>query len=310
MVLSSWRMPSAFACALAATALLLLNLYGELLPERHPKAVEFVPNSHDPTLISAEEALAQLDALSRSWDSLSFDERMVRTTDIIAKGIVHYWPQEGEYDPHLETSLFENFLYFLRYRLRGEFAYYEYDSYRKTLQRGVGLCSQASRAVSDYLREEHGIIAGVIELDGHVVAYAEDPASERTVLLDADYNVYLPFDLAHAEANPDAVAAVYASHGFPAETIALLTGIYSESGNLINPPTRYRGRAKRFRTTEYITWLLPGTLLAVAGGLTLLARRGAGSARNASTETSVSRSSAGPRLTGNAKPAEVSRLPR
>ena len=96
MLAFSWRTVSAALCLLAGVGLIAANIYGEGVSNRHPKAIDFKPSVLDPVSLSAQEATDRLDALTRTWNSLPFDERMLRTTNIISAGIVNYWPEENE----------------------------------------------------------------------------------------------------------------------------------------------------------------------------------------------------------------------
>lgn len=261
------------AVALVGIALLCVNLYGEFSSNRHPKAVDFEPSVHDPVLLTAQEAFDKLAALSASWHALSFDDRMRQTTDIMSAAIVHYWVGEDELDTNLKIAFAENYLLYFDDLIGDNHRYREYENYREALRRGVGWCSQVARAAADFLREEHGLTAGIVLLNGHVIAYAEDPEVGRVVLLDPDFNIYFPFDLEYAENHPETVETIYREGGVSPDIAKTLAGLYADGGNVMRPSTRrYGGAAEKMRRTEYLTWIVPGLMIAAAAAAWALSR--------------------------------------
>lgn len=93
---------------------------------------------------------------------------------MISVPVEHYGP----------VPLWENYiLYLLRFIKPSTYANYEYCSYRKAIERGVGQCGQQSMTVVDYL-QRHGFDTAFLELPAHSMAavrlkgdswYALDP---------------------------------------------------------------------------------------------------------------------------------------
>jgi hypothetical protein len=263
--------------------LLSLNIYGEVAPSTHPKAQYFIASETDRTFRPAQYALQDLEKLVYDARDLSFDGKMKVITNIFASAIVHYWPDLADnaaQDPELQLRFYQNYVLYIsdtltsirRRYIKGEgnysVKYYEYYDYKSAINRGVGLCSQASKAVADYLRREQGLTAGLLFLDGHVVAYALRPDDGSIVMLDADYDVYLPFSLEFAQQDADVLRATYERAGLSEETSRRIAGFYADTNNLVGAPVRlYNDESKKLRNAELARWTLP--LLLLTTGLVL-----------------------------------------
>lgn len=271
MARHAWIDWAAFLCTTIAVVLLVLNIFGEIFPAVHPKARHFSPTPFNPVYIPADEARSQLEQLEEEWEAISDDRRNRRVVEIISQSIVHYWPEPGERDFWMQMSPFDNYVLYVRDLFRDTEKYYEYYDYDSAIDRGVGLCSQAARAVSDYLREVHGITAGLIGLGGHVVAYAILPR-RGMVILDADYNVYLPFGLKYAEAHPAIVRRAYEAKGHSRQDAAIIASMYADKGNTVREPVRnFNDESIKMRNALYMKWAIPAGLIVVAA--LLYARR-------------------------------------
>ncbi|MDJ0786865.1 MAG: hypothetical protein QNK05_08640 [Myxococcota bacterium] len=177
-------------------------------------------------------------------------EYVKRLTHAVHGYMVHYWDEEGG----ARVPLLENWVLHGLGRLNPErYGAYEFQHPARGLERGFGLCSQQAMIVADLLSEA-GIETEVLGLGGHVVTEAR-LGDERTLLLDADYGVVVPYSLKDVEAQPDRVAPLYRAEGFGDEAVARIVEIYGPDGN--RPyASRSRRRASEDRT-YLIKWLAP-----------------------------------------------------
>jgi len=183
--------------------------------------------------------MPSLDALAALEGLEVRDARSIeRASELVAAGMVHYWPSPGDRDPAIECRFIEHPELAARIRklawsgenpaalagLRRD----ERSDWRTALRLGVGYCSQQSLVLAGYLRER-GVKAVAMGLGGHVVATAETPEGEW--VLDPDYGVVIRRPLEALEREPDAVRAAYLAAGYPAERAELLASIFGPEGN-------------------------------------------------------------------------------
>jgi hypothetical protein len=182
-------------------------------------------------------------------------------------GVVRVMPWHyGLY--HYTVPIWENYiLHALRFLKPDTYLAYEFCSWRKALHRGVGQCGQQSMAVIGFL-QEHGYRTGFVYLAGHVVATAE-VAPGQWYVLDPDYRVYMPHDLAALIAQPTLLRSYY--DGKDGGSITYLRG--APRIELGGPSSRYP-RACRIEQAAYIAkWAIPALLLSGVAGLQLRGRR-------------------------------------
>jgi hypothetical protein len=162
----------------------------------------------------------------------------IRVNDIVSKSMMHYWKNEGVEKYHLHVPVWENYILWLtgcmKEDKRAEFVCF----YLKNLKRGLGLCSTHSIVVKGILRD-NGIDAQLWDIAGHVVVRAKVSDNEWYIL-DPDYGLVVPHDIAEIEADPEIVRPTYAEMAklykpdYPDPyTTDHVVQIYSKEGNHI-----------------------------------------------------------------------------
>ena len=269
------RIPITTSLFILAVALLVTNTVGLLVaPARHPLALEPIQHKQGLRLLPADEARTTLTALAPSHTG----DFLTRSTEIVASGIRHYWPNEHEYDSHAALQFHENWLVaalgwgerlLFSAGALGEyrFARLERLGYDRILSKGVGFCSQVSRALASYLAEV-GVDARLVGLDGHVVVASR--ADGQEYLLDPDYNVVIRASLQEVENAPELAARAYTAAGYSAELAQQLATFYGADGNFVGGVDTYHPR-QRFlrRALDALKWGLPVVVIM----LVLVARR-------------------------------------
>lgn len=183
--------------------LLLINISGLLKSMRHEDLYteENTGRLNDVT-IRLEDARKQLVRM----DGESDKEFALRVNDVVSRSMSHYFKNEGKKKYNLRVPLRENYILFIANSFR-EDNRYEFKNYKKGLERGVGLCSSHSIVVKGVLLD-HGVEAHLWDIAGHVVVRARVSENEWYIL-DPDYGLYVPYDIAEIEADPEITRASY-----------------------------------------------------------------------------------------------------
>lgn len=183
--------------------LLLINISGLLKSMRHEDLYteENTGRLNDVT-VRLEDAKKQLVRM----DGESDKEFALRVNDVVSRSMSHYFKNEGKKKYNLRVPLRENYILFIANSFR-EDNRYEFKNYKKGLERGVGLCSSHSIVVKGVLLD-HGVEAHLWDIAGHVVVRARVSENEWYIL-DPDYGLYVPYDIAEIEADPEITRASY-----------------------------------------------------------------------------------------------------
>ncbi|WP_343701200.1 hypothetical protein [Chitinophaga sp.] len=133
---------------------------------------------------------------------------MTRVNSLVHDGFAHYWKKEGIDKFYMRVPIWENYLlYAASYINPARYERYEFSSYKKGLERGVGVCSGHSIVVKGVLKE-NGINAELLDVGGrHVVVRAA--LGDSAIILDPDFGIVVPFDTASLTANPELARAPY-----------------------------------------------------------------------------------------------------
>ncbi|TPV62106.1 hypothetical protein FJ444_02225 [Aestuariibacter sp. GS-14] len=173
---------------LLGCSLLVINLYGltrDLRPEGlEPDVLRFGVND-----VTISPSQTKVDIVRKPNES---DEDYVRRlTYVLASGIAHLEWEEFEPDLyHQRVPIWENYILFLMGVITPipEFKRYHYSNPHRSLERGIGICGDASMTLSGLL-DEQDIKNKIITLPGHVMVEVEINGGKQ--LLDADYGVVL-----------------------------------------------------------------------------------------------------------------------
>jgi hypothetical protein len=213
---------------LLACILLIINLFGFFINLRNDELYEKqLPYEYGISLTEKEfyQRKEQL------FDSgLSDSLKAVECTHLVNDGMAHYW--DGEiYKYNLTVPAYENYLLFAMSFFHPRIERYEFLNWKKALERGVGECSQHAIILSEILNE-NGIETDVLMLEGHVVASAQvNPGS--WIVIDADFDVVIPYDLSEIEKNPAVVGPYYAEKGCGPMLVQYMINTYGKEGNVV-----------------------------------------------------------------------------
>jgi hypothetical protein len=211
-----------------------------------------------------------------------------RMTETVADGIAHIQqadrPTLQEY--RWEIPIWENYLIWASRRgvqlqrwvsgtleERGSAYRYQFSDCRRAVERGVGLCASHAFILVDILKA-NGIRIQIAGLGQHVVNRAE-VAPGTWWVLDPDFGVAVPYDLAKLREDPHLIEPYYTARGHKREWLDLLQRCYaSPNPRLDDSVIAAQGRGRYYFEygSYYLIWIIPAVLL--LAGVTSL-RRGA-----------------------------------
>lgn len=250
--------------ALPGLALLALNLYGftqDLRPDGlTPEVLRFGDQDLSLTPPELEQAIFRLpDETDRQYAK--------RLTLDLAAGIAHV--EWEAFDPdlfHQRVPVWENYILHLMGVVTSipEYQRYHYANPYRSIERGIGICGDASMTLSGLL-DEQGIANKIITVPGHVMV--EGYFDGEPLLLDADFGVVLEQGIMFYEQNPQALISAYQQ-----QLGRVNDGELMIAGNLIKDGFKYWNGTSHFITKKYyfekiayvVKWAFPVILLLVA----------------------------------------------
>lgn len=249
-------------------SLLAVNVFGLFSPLKNPDIYhEPKTGFENDTKLSPKETFLLLEKLDRN-DKAAF---VSEANAIFNKSIAHYWEDDGIEKYNMAVPFHENWiLASLRSILPSVYERYEYCGYKKTIERGVGICSQHAIALVDFLNR-NDIKARVIGLDGHVVATAEIE-NDKWWVIDPDFGVVIPHDIKTIETDHEIIKNHYEGKLYRNSdiTIERIIGIYGPEGNIVYPEAKIGHvgyidcnwkKVVIERSSYILKWLLPISLL-------------------------------------------------
>ncbi|WP_281715624.1 hypothetical protein [Alteromonas sp. CyTr2] len=243
--------------------LLILNIYG-LTQSLRPEGLEeeVLRFKQNDLLLSKEEFSKKVKMLPEESQS----EYAQRLTKVIADGIAHvHW---GKYDPdrfHQRVPIWENYILYLMGGFSGipEFERYHFTIAEKAIERGVGLCGDASMLMSELLSKED-ISHKIVTIPGHVAIAAN--ADGKDFWLDPDFGVVIESTLQELKYKPRQITEAYNEQGFinNGETV-VSTGFEKHSYQTWNGVKEFVKKKYYFeRFSYFLIWLIPAFLILVS----------------------------------------------
>jgi hypothetical protein len=220
-----FKMSFHYLTLLAGFILLVVNLYGlnrEIRVDDFHNEFLLFPNDQ-PTDFNT----TSIELLRRGNEN--DNEFASRVTNVIARGMAHIkWIVYPEEKFNQLVPLWENyFLYFMgKYSGIPEYERYHFANYHRSLERGIGICGDASMVISQVLNE-HNISNKIITFPGHVVVAASFQNGEQYIF-DADYGITIPYSLQDFPANSTKIAKLYLDAGYHYGDFLLFQKIYKQ----------------------------------------------------------------------------------
>ncbi len=244
--------------------LLGINILGEFKTLRNPDIYKedsrlFKTNAD----IKYEDIQKDLTRRQKESDK----EYALRINDLVYRGMLYYWHEEGIKKYHLSVPVWENYLLFLNNSLKS-IDKYEFRNWKKNLERGVGLCSAYANVLQGILIENN-IESRTWELTRHIVVEAK-VSQDEWIVLDPNYGVFIPYSMKEIKAQPELVRPTYKNMADlhtqntykEPYTTDLMVEIYGyEETATFSPDPGFEN------FTYFAIWALPLLLLSVSGGL-------------------------------------------
>lgn len=221
-----------------------------------------------PTPLDYEAALGLVDEARDLADPY---EKVVMVNKAVAMSISKQWKDQSTY----RVPFFKNYVLFVLpifeplFALVGfadlQYEPYEYPNHYDALERGVGICSGYALTVAGFLNEM-GIHTSILSMEGHVVAMADMP-DKNQIILDANYDVVLPFGMTYAQRNPQHVYEVYVEGGHDAHSADVVARIFAQPVYHVFPQgakTYSRHLIVVERVAYVVKWLFPVLLVVFA----------------------------------------------
>ncbi|MDO6566333.1 hypothetical protein Q4561_04635 [Alteromonas sp. 1_MG-2023] len=252
---------------LLGAVLLAINVYGltkSLRPEGlTPEVLRFSQN--DLTL-SKDAFIASSSRISTETDF----QYATRLTHVISNGMAHvHWERFNPSQYNQTIPIWENYILYLMGKFSGipEFERYHFTIPEKSMERGVGLCGDASMLLSELLMRED-IHNSIVTVPGHVMV--EALLDGREVLLDPDFGVVLDYDVSTYIQNADELEKEYNQKGFIGNGEDVVKNGMKTGDVLYWDGSRHFVQKKYYfeRVSYVLIWLLP--ILICATSLILL----------------------------------------
>ena len=252
----------AYLCLFTGAMLLLINLVGLGMEIRKPNL------ESDTTLrftndisLDYQQALEQIKRLPNESDREYAD----RVTYVISQALAHpEWKTTTDKSYNQLIPIWENyFLYFMgKFSGIPEYEKYHFANYRRSLERGVGICGDASMIMSQLL-DEQGISNQLYVFPGHVIVSASFSDGSQN-LFDPDFGVVLPGHVEQVRNNPQALSDAYSALGYTQLDGKILNNSYAREYSQWNGVSHFITKKYYFEIVSYwLKWLLPLALIIV-----------------------------------------------
>lgn len=226
---------------LAGCFLLMVNLYGlnrdirvNDFDNQYLRFPDDQPADYDDTLIE----------LIRKQDESEIDYAS-RVTKVVARGISHIeWFDFPVEQFNQLIPIWENYFIYFMGTFSGipEYERYHFANYQRSLERGIGLCGDASMALSQLL-DEQNISNKILTFPGHVVVVASFENGKQ-YLFDADFGVIIPYSLTEINDESSRIAQLYLDAGYTHTDFGFFQKLYKK-----NP--RHWDGVQHFITNKY-----------------------------------------------------------
>lgn len=246
-------------CIIFAMSLLTINLYGltqDLRPQQLvPPHLRFGERDI-PTDLPGFRAGVQ----RRAGESEK--EYAERLTQVIADGLAHiHWETYPPDAFHQRVPIWENYvLYFMGvFTSIPEYERYHFSNPEKSMERGIGICGDASILMSQLLSDQ-GINNQIITMPGHVVVEATVDGQRK--VLDPDFGVTLHSSISDIVQSPGAFASNYVAAGYASREVQFLHDAAKRGFTRWEGPQHFITKKYYFEKVAYgIKWVFPLALL-------------------------------------------------
>ncbi|WOJ95054.1 transglutaminase domain-containing protein [Congregibacter variabilis] len=206
---------------------------------------------------------AQLKKESRRRTGEGAGEYAERLTKVIADGLAHiHWEQYPVDRFNQRVPFWENYILWAMsvFTPIPEYRRYHFSNPEKSMERGIGICGDASILMSQLLERE-GIRSRLITVPGHVLVEALINGAWQT--FDPDFGVVLGSPASELAINAGSVANLYKEQGFKYYEAAFIEDALAASPTYWDGVKHFITKKHYFEKFAYVfKWILPLVFLA------------------------------------------------
>ena len=252
------------ACAIVlfilGAGLTLINIYGLSQSLRAPELHLSESRFHNDASLSFNESLEQIKRKKNESDT----DYAHRLTHVISQSLMHiHWEKETDTRKFNQLiPIWENYFIHLFSGLP-EYKKYHFADYRRSLERGIGICGDASMIMSQLLSKEN-IPNQILAFPEHVVVSIY-PETNEEMIFDPDFGIVLPFNPQNLKQTHSKTGTYYLDGGYSAREAVMMQTIYSGDFNRWNGVSHFIKKKYYFEKLAYfLKWPLPLLMIVLA----------------------------------------------
>jgi hypothetical protein len=262
MILRSTTYMVFVSVVITSIFLLMTNVYGLFQDIRTENIISSELRFENDVSLSYEEFISQYDMLDGETDK-AYSERL---SVLVSQSLAHIdWFGYKDTKYNQLIPFWENYILFLMGKFSNipEFKRYHFIDYKKSIQRGVGVCGDASMIMSEVLNKA-GISNKIISFPGHVVVAVKHENNE-TVVYDPDFGVKVPLTPDEIWKNPVSVNTYYSQKGYTNSDLKKLSVIFAKKYKSFDGVKGFMKKKYYFEYISYwLIWLIPIVLLSIS----------------------------------------------
>ena len=182
-----------------------------------------------------------------------------RLNSTIAGRLAHvHWEKYPPTRFNQTVPVWENYILYLAGKLSNipEFERYHFSDPYRSLERGIGICGDASMNLSKLLDNED-VANTIISFPGHVIVEVEIAENIKHVF-DPDFNVILPYSIEEINAQSDLIIPFYEEKSYSEKEINNLVNKYELEFKRWQGVEHFITKKYYFEYASYfLIWILP-----------------------------------------------------
>lgn len=209
--------------------------------------------------ITFDEAMKQLVRVEGETD----EDFARRLAGVVSDSLAHiHWNEEPDNRRFNQlVPIWENYFIHFMGLVSGipEYEKYHFADYRRSLERGIGICGDASMIMSQVLEKE-GIPNELVSFPGHVIVAATINGKET--VFDPDFGVSLPYSVGDINNSPKLIEEYYLNQGYSRRDANALMRSFSRDFRRWNGVEHFITKKYYFEKAAYfLKWPFPIALM-------------------------------------------------
>lgn len=245
--------------------LLSINIYGLFadirkpnLDQVNPEKLRFINNDY----LSYSDSIEKLKAIEHESQS----EYAQKANRLVQQSLTHIkWNKVDPGEFRQLVPIWENYLLYIIgiFSDQPQIKRYHFINYKRSLERGIGICGDASMVLSQIL-DKKGIDNRIVSYRGHVITEITI-ADNKKILLDPDFGVEINMSVEDLSADPGSAYTYYLNAGYSEKEARSLVNIYGGNHILYEDVFAFMPKRYVFEYLSYVLkWLIPVCLLVLS----------------------------------------------